>query len=197
MPREQLDILLQNSSAESMIYTLKIIAHMRDVKGNKGERDLSRNAYCWLAKNHENQLIANMRVYLEKYGRWDDLVHLPIESNAYRIYLNIICQQLNDDLEHMMNCEIVSLVAKWVPSEKGKIDFDTGLNNAIAKEMGIDAKELRKKYLTPLRKYIIDTGHSHDFVETNHSKSEYSFESMMNVLVDSRYDDICCSEFNV
>ena len=193
MPREQLDTLLQNSSAESMICTLKIIAHMRDVKSNRGERDLSRNAYYWLAKNHENQLIANMRVYLEKYGRWDDLVHLPIESNVYRIYLKMICKQLNDDLEHMMNGEMVSLVAKWVPSEKGKIDFYTGLNNAIAKEMGIDAKELRKKYLTPLRKYIIDNGHCYDFVET----TEHSFESMMNVLVDSRYDDICCSEFIV
>ena len=191
---EDLDELLQKSYLESPMYTLKCIAHIRDINGGRGERDLSKKAYRWLEKWHENQLIMNMDKFIKKYGRWDDLIYLPLRSKSSTHYLSLMSKQLTADLENMKNGTPASKVAKWVPSEKSNGHNHAEINAELAKIMGMDSGKLRKTYLTPLRKHIFEMKQPEDNSDYNHEdKFNYSFDEMMDILSDSRYDDILVS----
>ena len=188
---EELDRLLQKSYSESPMYTLKCIAHIRDINGGRGERDLSKKAYRWLEKWHENQLIKNTELFITKYGRWDDFIYLPLKSKSSTHYLSLMSKQLTADLENMKNGNPVSKVAKWVPSEKSNGHNHAEINAELAKIMGLNCGELRKTYLTPLRKHIFEMMQSESNYENEHKcKSDYSLDEMMDILGNSRYDDI-------
>ena len=142
---------LRNSAQESLMYTLKIIAHIRSVRG---ERDLGRQLLGWLQKYDEQQLIENMPLFLNKYGRYDDLVYLPRKSKAMHAYLKHLSEQLVADLANMSVGKPVSLAAKWVPSETSAVNKETAITFRLARTMKVSMSDLRKKYLTPLRTYI-------------------------------------------
>lgn len=147
--------LADMATKESILNTLKIIAYVRDIRGGKGERDLSRTLYQWLQQDpvREQHLIQNMWLYLDMYGRYDDMMHLPPSSRAYKEYIRLIGNQLKADLQKGDD-ESVSLVAKWVPSESSALNKRTNFTYRLARSMKIGMPELRKKYLTPLRTKI-------------------------------------------
>jgi hypothetical protein len=147
--------LADMAAKDSMLNTLKIIAYVRDIRSGKGERDLGRAFYKWLQRDpvREQHLIQNMWLYLDTYGRYDDMMHLPPSSKAYKEYIRLIGNQLKADLQQGDN-ESVSLVAKWVPSESSALNKSTNFTYRLARSMKIGMPELRKKYLTPLRTKI-------------------------------------------
>jgi hypothetical protein len=145
--------LMEKSAKESLFYTLKIIAYVRDIRGGKGERDLGRKMMDWLLEHDERQLYANMKAYIAEYGRWDDGVYLR-KSIARKHYIELLSNQLRDDIVNMVNMKSVSLAAKWVPSEASVINKKTGIFFSLSKNMGISPAVLRKTYIAPLRKYI-------------------------------------------
>ena len=153
---EKLFEYADKAAQESMLYTLKIIAYVRDIRGGKGERDLGRALYQWLQQDatREKHLIQNMWLYLDTYGRYDDMIHLPPNSPAYKEYVRLIGNQLKLDLAQLNDNKQVSLVAKWVPSESSALNKKTNFTYRLARSMKIGMPELRKKYLTPLRKHI-------------------------------------------
>jgi len=150
-PDAELHKLANAAANESLLYTLKTIAYIRNVRG---ERDLGRRLYEWLQKTHEKQLIENMPLFLNKYGRYDDFIYLPRKSKALYEYLKHLGEQLVADLENMALGKPVSLAAKWVPSETSAVNKKTALTFRLARAMKIPISDLRKKYLTPLRSYI-------------------------------------------
>jgi len=150
---ERLGDLMDKSVNESLFYTLKIVAYVRDIRGGKGERDLGRKMMEWLLENDERQLYANMKAYISEYGRWDDGVYLR-KSIARKHYIELLANQLRDDIVNMVNMKSVSLAAKWVPSESSVINKKTGILFSLAKNMGLSPAVLRKTYISPLRKYI-------------------------------------------
>jgi len=143
--------LADAAAKESLLYTMKTIAYIRS---GRGERNLGRRLFAWLQKYHEKQLIENMPLFLEKYGRYDDFVYLSRNSNAMYAYLKHLGEQLVADHANMELGKPVSLVAKWVPSETSAVNKKTSLTFRLARSMKIPISELRKKYLTPLRTYI-------------------------------------------
>jgi hypothetical protein len=150
---ERLYELMEKASLDSMLYTLKIVAYVRDIRGGKGERDLGRQMMEWLLKNDEKQLFANMKAYISEYGRWDDGVYLK-KSNARKHYVELLANQLREDLDNMNAGKPVSLAAKWVPSESSVVNKQSGIFFSLAKNMGIKPAALRKVFITPLRTYI-------------------------------------------
>ena len=150
---ERLGDLMEKSTKESMFYTLKIVAYVRDIRGGKGERDLGRKMMDWLLEHDERQLYANMKAYISEYGRWDDGVYLR-KSIARKHYIELLANQLRDDIVNMVNMKSVSLAAKWVPSESSVLNKKTGIFFSLAKNMGLSPAVLRKTYIAPLRKYI-------------------------------------------
>jgi hypothetical protein len=143
--------LADAAAKESLLYTLKTIAYIRS---GRGERDLGRRLLAWLQKYDEKQLIENMPLFLEKYGRYDDFVYLPPKSKAMYAYLKHLGEQLVADHANMELGKPVSLAAKWVPSETSAVNKKTALTFRLARSMKFPISELRKKYLTPLRTYI-------------------------------------------
>ena len=153
--RETSDQALENfasaAAQESLLYTMKTIAYIRNVRG---ERTLGRRLLNWLQRYDERQLIENMPLFLQKYGRYDDFVYLPRKSGALYAYLKHLGEQLVADHANMELGKPVSLAAKWVPSETSAVNKKTALTFRLARSMKVSISELRKKYLTPLRAYI-------------------------------------------
>ena len=139
------------AAKESLLYTMKTIAYIRNVQG---ERDLGRKLFGWLQKYDERQLIENMPLFLNKYGRYDDLVYLPKKSKAMFAYLKHLGEQLEADHVNMGLGKPVSLAAKWIPTETSAINKKTALTFRLARAMKVPISTLRKKYITPLRAYI-------------------------------------------
>jgi hypothetical protein len=143
--------LADAAAKESLLYTMKTIAYIRS---GRGERDLGRRLLGWLQKYDEKQLIENMPLFLEKYGRYDDFVYLPRNSKAMYAYVKHLGEQLVADHSNMQLGKPVSLAAKWIPSETSAVNKKTALTFRLARSMKIPISELRKKYITPLRTYI-------------------------------------------
>ena len=148
---EVLDNFATAAAQESLLYTLKTVAYIRNVRG---ERNLGRRLIQWLQRYDECQLIENMPLFLQKYGRYDDFVYLPRNSKAMYAYLKHLGEQLVVDHANMELGKPVSLAAKWVPSETSAVNKKTALTFRLARSMKIPISELRKKYITPLRTYI-------------------------------------------
>jgi hypothetical protein len=186
--------LLTKASEQSMLYTLKIIAHIRKTKYN-GNCNFHRKTCDWLFHNHENQLILNMSFFLEinKTSNWDDFFHLPSDSKSFKHYIYILSNNLKTDLDNINNIESISSTANW-------IKYDKNILSHVAKEMGINVKTLKKNYLNPLTKNLS----LEDNINSKSSVSEKSeqivafnlshHEIMMSALSDPCYDNVKCIE---
>ena len=190
--------LLTKASEQSMLYTLKIIAHVRK---NKCERisNFYRKTYDWLFHNHENQLIINMDVFLEKYGNWDDLSHLPSDSKSFKQYIKILANNLKTDLDNVNNGSKAcgSCVTKPISSMANWIQHDKNISSYISKEIGINIKTLKKDYLKPLTKNL--SSENDATIESEKSEQIIAFtlshhDIMMSALSDPYYDDVKCIE---
>ena len=137
------------ASEESLLYTVKLIALIRMQNRQAGIRLLH-----WLQEHDETVLIANMSLFLEKYGRFDDFVLLPSKCKAMHVYLGLLGDKLKEDYEKMMNGLPISNAAKWIPSETSSVNKRTALTYRLSKSMRVSISTLRKKFLSPLRQYI-------------------------------------------
>ncbi|TMW63956.1 hypothetical protein Poli38472_014661 [Pythium oligandrum] len=162
--KERFLTMLDASYAEDALHTLKMVAYLRDCRGGKGERDLGRQALEHLAKTHPKEISHNLKHYVGEFGRFDDpmaLMNTPAEQDA----LELLKQQLLADLavlktdedvvdEEKKSLKSISLCAKWIPSEKKALDKKLQMNKKLSRHMGITPAELRKTYLSPLRKRL-------------------------------------------
>lgn len=154
--KERFVNLLSASYAEDPLHTLKLVAYVRDCRGGKGERQISRWALEWLATHHSKELAHNLKHYIGEYGRFDDpaaVMGTPVEKDA----LELLRAQLVEDLkilEQNSGKSSISLCAKWIPSEKKALDKKLKMNKKLSKHMGISPAKLRKVYLAPLREKL-------------------------------------------
>lgn len=153
---------MEKSFNEDIIDTIIISFYIRDCRGGKGERDIGRNMLKWLFINHP--------IYFEKvmhfipiYGRWDDILiffpntidvinetHIMIQYNI----INLLISQLNTDYMLMNKGEPISIAAKWAPTEGNSDDKKYKLVKSICKQMNINERTYRTKYITPMREYL-------------------------------------------
>ena len=159
----RLEFLLDSAWEESPSDTLKLIFNLRDCRGaGKGERGLFRWAWMWLVKRggdgvfHATRNIHNVPFY----GRFDDLFATAIHDVRNKQYFSklsgYIAKQLKLDLKAMKESKQVSLLAKWVPSEKSALAHKSLVNHAVlCSILGIaNSAEFRREYLSPLRAHI-------------------------------------------
>jgi hypothetical protein len=190
--------LLFKASEKSMLYTLKIIAHIRKNKCG-GSGNFYRKTSDWLFHNHENQLIINMEIFLEKFGHWGDLSHLPSDSESYKHYIKILSNNLNADLDNVNNGPKVrsACVTKSFSSTANWVQQNKHIWPDVAKCLGINMKTLKKDYFKPLTK----NSSLEDDATIEIEKSEQIIvftlshhDIMMSALSDPCYDDIKCIE---
>ena len=137
---------------------IKLLFYFRDVRGGQGERRIFRIILHDLAKNNTPG-VANLIPLIPEYGRWDDL-YCTIDTPVEPITWSIVGRQLTEDLHNYTQNQPISLLAKWLKSERTH-----GKTNALGlrtrKALRLTSKEYRKT-LSIFRKHI-------DVVERNMS----------------------------
>ena len=171
---------LSESSIEEIIDTFIIAFNTRDCRGGKGEKELGRKSLQWLMINYPNKFIKIIQ-FIPEYGRWDDLLHffpgvLNLENFdllranysspdlkedtiktaklTQTLIVKVFVSRINLDLDNMIKGNIVSLAAKWAPTENDSLDRKYSLVSVLCKEMNITPREYRKSVIGPLRSYI-------------------------------------------
>ena len=93
--------------------------YLRDVRGGMGERRSFRIMMEVLAEVRPEET-KRLLPLISEYGRWDDLVYLSRFKQLEEACFDIIQKQLKQDAENYLNHKPISLLAKWLPSEKPK-----------------------------------------------------------------------------
>ncbi len=159
--------------------TVAIIFNGRDRLKGKKEKRVSNQAMLWLRENKPYTYMSNIITYINKYGRWKDLLNICYENEGDRIIskhyeLKIFADKLRDDITDL-NIEAaeasegseakdkkkvnISLCAKWAPSENDRNDQRKHFAKKLAtilygKDDTKKMEKYRKEYLAPLRKKI-------------------------------------------
>lgn len=145
---------LEASFREDALDTLKILAYVRDCRGGKGEREVSRTMMHWLAENATEELRVNLLHLVSYFGRFDDLLGV-METKLEEDALQLWADQLREDLKVVHTGKgDCSLAAKWIPSEGKSADRKSRVCKKLARKMGLTPAELRKKYLSPIRRHL-------------------------------------------
>lgn len=148
--------------AEDRVAAVKLLFYFRDIREGQGERRLFRIIFHDLCKRYPDQA-KQLILLISEYGRWDDLyctMDTPVESATW----SVIGRQLTEDLHNYTQNQPISLLAKWLKSERTH-----GKTNALGlktrKALGLTSKEYRKT-LSTFRKHI-------DVVERKMSAAEW------------------------
>ena len=141
--------------------TVAIIFNGRDRLNGKKEKKVANDAMLWLRKNKFETYMCNIKLYVEKYGRWKDMQYISynLKNIDHKIEMNIIAQKLIDDKINLDNNKPVSLCAKWAPSENDRNDRQRQFAKKVASVIygckdTYKMSKYRKQYLVPLRKQI-------------------------------------------
>ena len=142
--------------------TLRWLLFLRDIKEGLGERDTFRHfLYCLSQFDSELCIKFLKTVEIENFGRYDDYINLfgklvdevPKERAIRNEIVGILGKQLNADIANCMQKKPISLLAKWLPSEKASCRIKRRLAKELAFKFGMTKQEYRKT-LSKLRKYL-------------------------------------------
>lgn len=140
-------LLFKNAYKENPEYALKCLFYLRDCRGGAGERRFWRVCAHWLACEHPEAAIRNIK-YVPIVGRWDDL-YTFFDTPAEDAALKLIHSQLELDVQ----CTTPSLCAKWVASENASSQQTRAIASRIRKYLKLTHREYRK-LLSALRTRI-------------------------------------------
>lgn len=157
--------LIDKSFVVSPLDTVKILMNWRDCRGGKGDHRGFLVAFAYLSKQYPEWFHSNLHL-LHEYGSYLDYVklwHIVGDIEIKNTIMNLIVGTLKKDMIALEDNSSVSLLAKWLPSEKYK--WDRYNNNKFVYELcrnffrirRVDnhhLKILRKQVLTPLRHQI-------------------------------------------
>jgi len=139
-PEEDIFKLLQECWKSYPLETLKLIFHLRDTRGGKGEKKAFYSCLIWLEAFHPCSLMKNFD-NIPEYGYFKDFYCL-IDSSLEVYVINYLCEKLKEDLSKEV--EERSLCSKWLPSENCSLDKKYGLVKKMCKTLGMTKKEYRK-----------------------------------------------------
>jgi hypothetical protein len=180
LTKEQNHQFLEKCWAINPQKTVAVIFNGRDRLKGKKEKTVSNQAMLWLRNNKPYTYMNNILTYVNKYGRWKDLLYICYENSGDGIIhknyeLTLFANKLREDLMDLKIQEMrdeeaattdkpkkinsVSLCAKWSPSENDRNDRRKQFAKKIAtilygKDDTKKMEKYRKEYLVPLRNKI-------------------------------------------
>lgn len=158
--------MIDMSFSVSPLDTMKILMNWRDCRGGKGDHKGFLVSMAYVSKRYPEWFSMNFTL-LHEYGSYLDYVKLwhLVDDDVKPIIMQFIVQTLKNDKVSLTDDfePSVSLIAKWIPSEKYK--WDRFNNNRFVFDLcrrffGIrrvdnnHLKILRTQILTPLRNHI-------------------------------------------
>ena len=155
-PADQIN-LFDRAYIETPELAMKLLFHLRDIRGGMGERKLFRTllrhtAFTWPDSARKNT------AYVAEFGRWDDLLCLlgtPAEAQA----VQVIMHQLAEDEDALKRRQAgeedahISLLAKWLPSDNASSPRTRKTAKRLIKALGMKQKDYRS-LVTALRARI-------------------------------------------
>lgn len=150
--------------SENPLYAILWAFFARDIRGGLGERRLFRVLF-------RNLCVINPTVaretakFVSEYGRWDDLIYSTDNTEIWNDAVNIIKEQLLTDTANMKIGKPITLLGKWLPSERTSSQKARKMARKLARAMGIPIKSYNKM-LVALRGYS-------NVVETKMSAKEW------------------------
>ena len=149
--------LFERAYIETPELAMKLLFHLRDIRGGMGERKLFRTllrhvAFTWPESARKNV------PHIAEFGRWDDVLCLlgtPVEKQA----VQVLKEQLSKDEQALKRREAgehdahISLLAKWLPSDNASSHRTRKSAKRLINALGMEQKEYRH-LLTALRARI-------------------------------------------
>lgn len=144
----------EEAFAEDRLLAVKLLFHIRDIRGGVGERQTFRDILGDLANMHPDIVIKNMHL-IPFYGRYDDLYCL-IGTDAEDAMWGFMRATYEDDLVRMGRGESISLMAKWVANPSSKSRGTSRLGRKTIEKMGFKKQGYVTccKNLATMRKYL-------------------------------------------
>ena len=155
-PADQIN-LFDRAYIEMPDLAMKLLFHIRDIRGGMGERKLFRTLLRHVAFSWPESAGKNAQ-YIAEFGRWDDVLCLlgtPVEKLA----VQAVRKQLEEDREALQRREAgeedahISLLAKWLPSDNASSPRTRQAACRLIKAMGMEQKDYRR-LVTALRTRI-------------------------------------------
>lgn len=161
---DQIIQYLEQSWTSSALDTMKLIAHKRDCRGGSGEKKVFYESMKWLIQEYPDAAELFMPLVPE-YGTWKDGYICFLGTNLEDKWIELVAKQIQQDFIQIQSDTDgkklgISICCKWVPSENSSIDKKfKGVYGKLVSHIGLEnnndgRKIFRKKYLSPLRKYI-------------------------------------------
>lgn len=149
MPDDRIQQCMEAAWREDPALSLRLLAHLRDCRGGKGERHAAEVCWRWLVGN-QAAIVEDKIKHIPFYGRWSDLCDIFIGTPFLPLAMNVFADQLYADrntLKAAESCEdpaearkllaTISLAAKWAPTEDCNDDIRSRLSNMkIGKDAG-------------------------------------------------------------
>lgn len=149
--------LFDRAYIETPDLAMKLLFHLRDIRGGMGERQMFRTLLRHASFNWPESARKNVP-YIAEYGRWDDMLCLlgtPVQDEA----VQTIRKQLEKDIAALLLREAghkdahISLLAKWMPSINTSSQKTCALARKLARALDMDELTYRQT-LTRLRTHI-------------------------------------------
>jgi hypothetical protein len=200
LTKEQNHQFLEKCWAINPQKTVAVIFNGRDRLKGKKEKTVSNQAMLWLRNNKPYTYMNNILTYVNKYGRWKDLLYICYENSGDGIIhknyeLTLFANKLREDLMDLKIQEMrdeeavavaadvgdatdkpkkinsVSLCAKWSPSENDRNDRRKQFAKKIATILyGKDDTKKMEKYR---KEYLVPLRNKINIVETLMCNNEW------------------------
>lgn len=155
-PQDQIT-LFERAYIETPELAMKLLFHLRDIRGGMGERKLFRTLLRHVARTWPESARKNVP-YIAEFGRWDDILCL-LGTPAQREAVQAIKVQLAEDEAALKRREAgeedahISLLAKWLPSDNTSSPRTRKTAARLIKALGMEQTEYRR-LVTALRTRI-------------------------------------------
>lgn len=156
-PVETVNLLLSRAWQSSPLDTLKLVFHLRDCRGGKGEKKQFHLCLTWLLANHQEELRRNFDS-IPFYGSYKDWLFF-LGTALEKEMVTRFTAQLTIDKGLLASPDpkvkgTISLASKWAPTEGCAHDREHDASKKFAEGLGVRKVAYRKEYLVPLREHL-------------------------------------------
>ena len=128
--------------------------YVRDIREGLGERRLFRVLFPEILKDIKEENAYKLIDLVQEFGRFDDLYCVVEECSQYIDYVaKLFKNQLSSDIDNMEAGKSISLLAKWLKSEKASSKVSKDLAFKTMKMLGLTPRQYRK-LLSKMRAYL-------------------------------------------